>query len=303
MPYKIAIASGKGGTGKTTVSVNLYHYLNKAFKNKVQLIDCDVEEPNDLLFFEDAVREHVSPIQQQIPQIDPMQCTFCKKCVEFCMFNAISVIAAVKHAEITASLCHSCGACSTVCPSGAISETACEIGTISKYRLNNGIGLTEGRLKIGSSMQTSVIRSTKRMQNSEAALILFDAPPGTSCPVVATIADADFVILVTEPTPFGLHDLLLMVELLREIKIPFGIIINKTGLGNNETYQFAQNERLKLLGEIPFSKSYAANYAVGKIMQNIPAEIEKSYLKIVDEIIIHINDDLVSCQHLSVIST
>lgn len=284
MTYKIAIASGKGGTGKTTVAINLYHFLNNWFDQKVQLIDCDVEEPNDTLFFEDCIVKQKDLVLQQIPQIDTEKCTYCKKCVEYCEFNAISIIPSVKFAKVTPSLCHSCGACMVACPSDAIFETPHEIGTISNFQLNEGAGLTEGRLKIGSPMQTKVINATKKQANNTSNIILFDAPPGTSCPVVETISDVDYTILVTEPTPFGLHDMKLMVELLQEMNIPFGIIINKTGLGNREVYNYIQKEKLELLGEIPFSKKYASNYATGNLIQNITEEIESVYNKIVKTI-------------------
>ena len=289
MPFKIAIASGKGGTGKTTVSINLYHFLNDRFNQNVQLIDCDVEEPNDNLFFENSIEKQKELVLQQIPQIDTGKCTYCKKCIEYCEFNAISVIPSAKYAEITPSLCHSCSACSVACPSNAIFETPQEIGTIHNFRLSEGAGLTEGRLKIGSTMQTMVIKATKKSQNTDAAIVLFDAPPGTSCPVVETISDANYVILVTEPTPFGLHDMKLMVELLQELNKSFGIIINKAGLGNREVYAYIQKSKLELLGEIPFSKKYASNYATGSLIQYMPKEIELLYHEIVKTLALKIN--------------
>ncbi len=277
---KIAIASGKGGTGKTTVSVNLYYFLSKEFNNRVQLIDCDVEEPNDALFFTGIKQKAEKQIFSLVPVIDNNKCTFCRKCVEWCEFNAISIIEKLKFTDVNHELCHSCGACSVACNFGAITEINKPLGVISNFETGFGKGLVEGRLEIGSAMQTALIKEVKKYTSSDADIILFDAPPGTSCPVVETIADADYVILVSEPTPFGLNDLKITVELLNEISIPFGIIVNKDGLGNNDIYDFIQNNNIELLGKIPFSKSYAGNYSKGELLQIIPPEMENTYLQI-----------------------
>lgn len=291
MSYKIAIASGKGGTGKTTVAVNLSYFFNQLLNKQVQLVDCDVEEPNDLLFFSEAKKTNEEIVYQQIPKINTKKCTFCKKCESYCEFNAISIIPSVKYAEISPTLCHSCGACSIACQFDAITEYEYEIGKITCYSVLNGRKLSEGRLKVGSPMQTLMIKRTKESINISSDIILFDSPPGTSCPVVESVADVDFVILVTEPTPFGLHDMKLMVELLHDIKKPFGIIINKSGLGNAETYNYIKYENFELLGEIPFMKSYASNYAKGKLFENIPNEIQETYVKIAQKISSKINSD------------
>lgn len=277
MPYKIAIASGKGGTGKTTVSVNLYHYIRQNICKNVQLVDCDVEEPNDAIFFSESELSHDEEIFQLVPVINTEKCSYCRKCIEFCEFNAIVIIPHVQFAEVNASLCHSCGACSFACKSGAITEKPEQVGKITFY--NNGIanGLVEGKLKIGSAMQTFLIKELKRRVSKEVDLIIFDAPPGTSCPVVETVADVDFVILVTEPTPFGLHDLKLTIDILRELKKPFGVIVNKSGLGNNDVYEYLNHENIELLGEIPFSQEYASQYAVGKLLNDVPKEMKKQY--------------------------
>ena len=281
MSYKIAIASGKGGTGKTTVAVNLYYYIWKQGSKKIQLVDCDVEEPNDFIFFKDSLISNEQEIVQFVPEIDQTKCTFCRKCVEYCEFNAISIIPAVKFAEVNASLCHSCGACSVACQFDAIAERAEPIGQITCFDTGIGNGIAEGRLKIGSPMQTMVIKALKKNLQNENDLVLFDAPPGTSCSAVETVADSDFVVLVTEPTPFGLHDLKLMVELIRDIKKPFGVVINKAGLGSTEIYDYLEKEKIELLGEIPFSKEYAAKYASGDLFENVPEEFEQHYMKII----------------------
>lgn len=277
--FKIAIASGKGGTGKTTVSVNLYQNLQNLLDSEVQLVDCDVEEPNDIIFFPDSVVKKEIEVFQLIPVIDKEKCTYCRKCVEYCEFNAIVVIPPIEFAEVNESLCHSCGACLVACSDDAITEKQIVIGKISFHESNSGGAIIEGKLKIGSAMQTMVIKELKR-QVPQHGIIIYDAPPGTSCPVVETISDVDYVILVTEPTPFGLHDLKLMIEVLKEIDKPYGVIINKSGLGNDAVYRFLQDNTIELLGEIPFSEEYSACYATGSLFSNVPEPISDAYRKI-----------------------
>ena len=280
MSWKLAIASGKGGTGKTTVSVNLYHYIAKKYTSKVQLVDCDVEEPNDAIFFSNAEKTHEEDIIQLIPEIDRSKCTFCRKCVEYCEFNAIVVIPPAEFAEVNASLCHSCGACSVACKEDAIREKPHQIGTISCYDPGYGEGIMEGRLKIGSAMQTLAIKELKKRISGNHDVVIYDAPPGTSCPVVETIADSDYVMLVTEPTPFGLYDLKLTVELLKDVQKPFGIIINKAGLGDHKVYNYLSGENLELLGEIPFDREYAGMYAKAELLNGKANKMEGIYARI-----------------------
>ncbi|MRX65492.1 AAA family ATPase [Maribacter luteus] len=282
MSYKIAIASGKGGTGKTTVSVNLFKRLNERQGTKVQLVDCDVEEPNDIIFFCDAEVIDVQEVSQKVPEIDSEKCTFCRKCVEYCEFNAIVVLPTVSFAEINPTLCHSCGACSVACEDDAIIKYYKPIGAIHYYKTKENNGLAEGKLEIGSTMQTKLIRELKKKISDQNDIIIYDAPPGTSCPVVETIHDSDYLILVAEPTLFGLHDLKLMVALVREIGLEFGVVINKVGLGDNDIYEYLVNEHIELLGEIPFSKEYASLYAEGEITGEIPETIHQSYTEILD---------------------
>ena len=281
---KLAIASGKGGTGKTTVAVNLFHFLLKNDSLKTQLIDCDVEEPNDLLFIHDFELDSEDIATQLIPVIDNDKCTYCRKCVSYCEFNAIVVIPPVNFAEVNPSLCHSCGACLVACEDGAISEHPTEIGRIRSYKNGQGGILTEGRLKIGSAMQTMLIKDTKQHAQEDMDVIIFDAPPGTSCPVVETVADADYVILVTEPTPFGLYDLKLTIEMLREIQKPFGVIINKAGMGDQKVHAFLSEQKIEVLGEIPYSKTYASNYASGDILNKISFDTEIQYKAIINKL-------------------
>ena len=285
MSFKIAIASGKGGTGKTTVAVNLYTLLNNQLEKKTDLVDCDVEEPNDQIFFPDALKIQEDTISQLVPFINNDACTYCRRCVEYCEFNAIVVIPSAKFAEVNKSLCHSCGACVVACQDGAITEHPQPIGTVNLFKTENGNRLREGRLKIGSAMQTPLIKELKKQVDESRDIVIYDAPPGTSCPVVETISDVNYTILVTEPTLFGLHDLKLMVKLLREIKGSFGVIINKAGLGTNEVYEYLQTEGIELLGQIPFSQEYASLYAKGQIIDNMPDAIKKSYDSILSSLI------------------
>lgn len=282
---KIAVASGKGGTGKTTVSVNLYHAIGKYFDKNIRLVDCDVEEPNDVIFFKDLKLVEKKEVHQLIPKIDTQTCTFCRKCVEWCEFNAITLVKILAFAEVSNDLCHSCGACSVACKFGAITEYPQPLGVISHYETEIGNGLTEGCLEVGSPMQTMLIKEVKKTVSSDNAVIIYDAPPGTSCPVVETVSDADYIILVTEPTPFGLHDLKIMVELLKDLQKPFGVIVNKAGLGSNEVYIYLEENKIELLGKIPFSKEYAANYASGDILVDILPEIEATYWEMAKNIL------------------
>lgn len=282
---KIAVASGKGGTGKTTVAVNLFHFLSEKLADKVRLVDCDVEEPNDLLFLKGARSISSQTEYLSVPEINTEKCTFCKKCSDWCEFNAISIVKALSFAEVNKDLCHSCGACSVACGFDAITEHPETLGTISEFDAGFGNGVIEGRLEIGSSMQTSLIKKVKKYAATTDDLVLLDAPPGTSCPVVETIADTDYIILVTEPTPFGLHDLQLTIELIKELKIPFGVIVNKAGLGNLNTHEYLLQNNINLLGEIPFSKTYAASYAKGDLFDKFSPKMEESYNSITEKLL------------------
>nr|WP_321356963.1 ATP-binding protein [uncultured Draconibacterium sp.] len=286
---QIAIASGKGGTGKTTVSVNLYYFLSVKYNNRVQLIDCDVEEPNDMLFFPQAKKVAEKKAFTIVPEIDKEKCTFCKKCVDWCEFNAISIVKKLKFAEVNYELCHSCSACFEACSFDALTPVQNPLGSISDFQTTFGAGISEGRLEIGSAMQTALIKKVKKQADSKQQITLLDAPPGTSCPVVETVATANYVILVTEPTPFGLHDLKITVELLKEIHKPFGVIVNKAGLGNNDVYRFLDNNNISLLGKIPFSKAYAENYSRGELFENIPEEVDEAYHSIIEKLTTIIN--------------
>ena len=283
MPYKIAIASGKGGTGKTSISVNLFHSLSQTAP--LSLMDCDVEEPNDLIFFSSSQKINTKSISLKVAQIDTEKCTYCRKCVDWCEFNAITVIPPVNYAKIDPQLCHACGACLHACKDEAIFEIDHKIGDIHQYQISENGFLEEGNLQIGSPMQTSLIKALKKNLPSNVEFVLFDAPPGTSCPVVETISDSDYIILVTEPTPFGLYDLKLMIDLVKEMQIPFGVIINKAGLGFQETYKYLNDNNIEILAEIPFSKEYAKLYSTGEILEKQPEEVKNLYEKLKNKLI------------------
>ena len=284
MPYKIAIASGKGGTGKTTVAVNLYNGIAKNITSRVGLTDCDVEEPNAAIFFPGKKIVSKGTIYQQVPDIDNEKCTFCRKCTEWCEFNAIVVIPPAGFAEVNSSLCHSCGACSVACEFDAITEVAMDIGEFTFYDTVTGNGLREGSLRIGSPMQTFVIKEIKNKVFAENEIEIFDAPPGTSCPVVETLSDADYVVLVTEPTPFGLHDLKLAVELVRDLGKDFGVVVNKSDIGTNDVYRYMEKEKIELLGNIPYNETYASCYAKGELFSEIPDPVKKEYQAILKKV-------------------
>lgn len=282
---QIAIASGKGGTGKTTVALSLFHFWEKFYTPKVHLVDCDVEEPNDALFFSSLETLEQKQVHQYIPEIDVSVCTFCKKCTEWCEFNAVTIIVSRKFTQVDSSLCHSCGACLVACPENAFSEKPYPLGIITHYKTENGNLFTEGRLEVGSSMQTMLIKELKKEVSKNGNITILDSPPGTSCPVVETVSGADYVILVTEPTPFGLHDLKITVELLQELQKPFGVVVNKAGLGSSDVYKFLNENEIELLAEIPFSREFAHRYSAGQLLKEMPRELEKIYRNIVESVL------------------
>jgi len=249
----ISVASGKGGTGKTTVACN----LAKSIEN-VQLIDCDVEEPNAHILLHPKVQE-IEQVNVLVPGIQEEKCTHCGKCADFCEYNALFV--SKERVLFFPELCHSCGGCSIVCPVDAIIEENRQIGVIKKAE-TQGIELVYGELNIGEAMAVPLIKEVrKRARNDKTVLI--DAPPGTACPLVASVHKSDYCILVTEPTPFGLHDLEITVQVIRELGIPFGVVINRAGIGDRKVCKYCENESIPILLEIPFSKRIAELYSRG----------------------------------------
>jgi MinD superfamily P-loop ATPase len=253
----ISIASGKGGTGKTTVATNLAVSLG----SDVQILDCDVEEPNAHLFIQ-PIFEETETITTPVPEVDMDKCTLCGKCGEICQFKAIVVVA--ETVLPFHELCHSCGGCMEVCPEKAITETDRELGIIEKGN-KNGLEFVHGKLRIGEAMSPPLIRKVREYTRPDM-LTIIDAPPGTSCPVIASMKDADFVLLVTEPTPFGLHDLKLAVEAVKILGIPHGLVINRSDMGDDKVMAYAKQENLPILMEIPFDRRIAEAYSRGKMI-------------------------------------
>ncbi len=253
----ISVASGKGGTGKTTVATNLALSL----EGDVQLLDCDVEEPNAHLFIRPEI-EKTAVVFIPVPEVDMAKCTLCGKCSEICRFKAIVVIGdtVLPFPE----LCHSCGGCMEVCPEKAIRETTREIGIIEHGR-KNGLEFAHGTLRIGEAMSPPLIRKVRDLTRPSVVTII-DAPPGTSCPVIASMKGADFILLVTEPTPFGLHDLKLAVGAVKILGIPCGLVINRSDIGNEEVRAYAQSQNIPILMEIPFDRRIAELYSRGEVL-------------------------------------
>ena len=274
----ISIASGKGGTGKTTVATNLALSIAKAHQ-QVQLLDCDVEEPNAHLFLNPAI-EKKEPVLSPVPQIDLEKCTFCKKCMDICRFGAIAVLK--KDVLTFENLCHSCGGCFEICPEDAVIEKERSLGEIG-HGTAGDISFINGRLDVGQVMVPPIIKKVKSYTNPDIITII-DAPPGTSCPVIAAMNNADFILLVTEPTPFGLHDLKLAVETVKILNMPHGLVINRAGLGNDEVKIYAKKQNIPILMEIPFDKKIAQIYSSGQMVVDKLPEYKEKFHTLFDKI-------------------
>jgi MinD superfamily P-loop ATPase len=263
----ISVASGKGGTGKTTVATNLAASIGSG----VQLLDCDVEEPNAHLFLKPEI-EHTETVYTAVPEIDKDKCTLCRKCSDICRFKVIAI--AGQTILTFPELCHSCGGCMVVCPEEAITEAGRELGVLEKGIFGSS-DFVHGRLRVGEAMSPPLIRKVRSWIKPEKINII-DAPPGTSCPVIAAMKETDFVLMVTEPTPFGLHDLKLAVGAVKLLDIPCGLVINRSDIGNNDVRQYAQTQNLPILMEIPFDRRIAETYSRGHLMvEAMPAWKEK----------------------------
>jgi len=272
---KIAIASGKGGTGKTTIAVN----LAKSLGENVQLLDCDVEEPNSHIFLQPEILR-VENVSVSIPDVDLSRCTFCGKCQEICQFSAIVVIK--NSVLVFPELCHSCAGCWLVCPENCIAQKERVVG-VTEEGGNSDVKFVDGRLDVGEVMTPPLIRSVKsKMANNR--IVIIDAPPGTSCPVIEAVKGSDFVILATEPTPFGLNDLILAVEVVRVLGISFGVVINRSDIGDNKVREYCDLENIPILLEITNDRKIAEAYSRGKIIIDIYPEYRNRFLDLYEKI-------------------
>ena len=249
----VSVASGKGGTGKTSVAVNMALSIGN-----LQLLDCDVEEPNDHIFLKPKISS-VQPVTVSVPIVNETLCDRCRKCADFCQYNALFV--GSDEVLVFPDLCHSCGGCALVCPEEAISEVPHKIGTL-KLGTNGNVELVYGELEVQKPMAVPIIKEVKRRIKRDKHAIL-DSPPGTSCPVIQTVKNSDFCILVSEPTPFGLHDLKIIVQVLESMEIPSGVIVNRAGVGDKIIYEFCRGKNIPILLEIPYDKRIAELYSRG----------------------------------------
>jgi MinD superfamily P-loop ATPase len=297
-PMIVAVASGKGGTGKTTVATSLA--LSLAADRKPDLpalspplfLDCDVEAPNAHLFLKPDFHQRQA-VGILIPQVDEEKCTHCGKCAEVCQYHAIAVLG--KKTLVFPELCHGCGSCTSICPEKAISETLDLIGVLERGPTPSGIDFARGVLNIGEPMAVPVIRQLKRWANPRPGqVVIIDASPGTSCPVVEAVRGADFLLLVTEPTPFGLHDLKLAVQVARELDIPAGVVLNRCdgNLADDEYGEimetYCREEGLPVLMRVPFERAVAEGIAQGKTL----VEIRPDTIPLFKQLFIQINSEM-----------
>ena len=256
---RITVASGKGGTGKTTVAVSLALALALRSEESVQLVDADVEEPNAHLFLKPHI-DTSRPVEKRLPRVDEVRCDRCGACVAACEFNALALLG--KRLLVYGELCHGCGRCGLVCPRDAIREVPHGLGVVETGTAR-GLRFAQGRLKVGESMATPVVQALKEEIVTDGTIIV-DAPPGTGCPTIAALQGADLALLVTEPTPFGLHDLRAAVEVTRKLRVPAAVIVNRTGIGDGGVEVYCRAEGLPIVLSIPFDRAIAAAYAVGE---------------------------------------
>jgi MinD superfamily P-loop ATPase len=255
----VSVASGKGGTGKTSVAVNMALSIGN-----VQLLDCDVEEPNAHLLLHPKLRR-VQPVVSLVPLVNEELCDHCGECSMFCQYNAL--FTSPETVLVFPELCHSCGGCAMVCPKKAISWKNNRIGVLNFGSVGD-LALVYGELEIGKPLAVPVIKAVKKHIKRGKNVIL-DSPPGASCPFVETVRGSDFCVLVTEPTPFGLHDLKIAVQVLRNMAVPLGVVINRAGVGDKKVYDYCKEEGIRMLMEIPYQRKIAELYSRG-----IPFSIE-----------------------------
>lgn len=271
----IGIASGKGGTGKTTLATN----LAKSIDAPVRFLDCDVEEPNAHLFLNPKITDHAT-VTTIIPLVDQQRCSGCRKCQMICRFRAITVI---KGKVLTfPELCHGCGGCMVICPEQAITEGSREIGQIDSGQAGT-LQFSMGTLRVGETMTPPLIKAVRNMQ-ADSPTVIIDAPPGTSCPVITAVKGTDYVVLVTEPTPFGVHDLTLAIETIGTLGIPFGLVINRSDIGDRHVYDLAATQNIPVLLEIPFDRAIASAYSRGQLLIDILPHWQEKFQDLFEKI-------------------
>ena len=273
----ISIASGKGGTGKTTVAINLALALSDS--QSLKFLDCDVEEPNAYFFLKPELSQKI-PVSIPVPEINEKKCDFCGKCAEICEYNALAVLKDT--VLVFAELCHGCGGCTLLCPKKAITEKDRQIGIMEIGSIGR-ITFIHGKLNIGEAMSPPLIREVKK-QIKPSETVIIDAPPGTSCPVIESVKGSDFSLLVTEPTPFGLNDLKLAVETLKQMKIPHGVVLNRAGVGDNKVKNYCNRENIPILMEIPMDRKIAEAYSEGKSIIETMPEYKQKFLALYKKI-------------------
>lgn len=274
----ITIASGKGGTGKTTVTVNL---AASADQSNIQVFDCDVEEPNSHIFI-NPEQVHAEEISTMIPVVNMEKCTLCGECEKICQFSAINMIA--KKIMIFPEMCHSCKGCLMVCKDDAVQESSRILGKLLRGTNKDGIDLTWGELRIGEAMSPPLIKQVKeRIDKNKIAFV--DAPPGTSCPAIEALSDSDYALLVAEPTPFGLNDLSLTVEALKKLKVPIGIVINRADPEQGIIDAYAEKEGIEILQRFPFSREAAAVCSKGLLLSREMPEMKRLFKELLDKIL------------------
>lgn len=283
---KITIASGKGGTGKTMVATSLALSLAAITPELPPLfLDCDVEAPNAHLFLSPEFTEH-QDVGLLIPSVDEMKCTHCGKCAEVCQFHAIAVLG--KKTLVFPQLCHGCGSCTLVCPEKAITEISNRMGVLERGVARSGITFSRGVLDVGEPMAVPIIRQLKKWTLSmPGQVVIRDSPPGTSCPVVETVRGSNFLLLVTEPTPFGLHDLRLAAQVAGELGVPAGVIVNRENGPYPPLDEFCATHNLPVLLRIPFERAIAEGVAQGKTLVDIYPEYKDRFRQIVAEIAVN----------------
>jgi len=326
----ISVASGKGGTGKTTIAVNLAFSIpilsaspdttvsprcsasispdtdagahtgtspgSLPIPGMLRLLDCDVEEPNCHIFVKPDI-QWTESAGIPVPSVDESRCTACGECGRICQYHAI--VSLKSKALVFPELCHGCGGCAKVCPTGAIREVKVEIGIIEggivRSSVRDRLEFVQGRLRVGQAMSPPLIRAVKQCaaahSNSDSngndydTLAIIDCPPGTSCPVIAAIRGSDFVLLVTEPTPFGLHDLALAVETVRQLKIPFGVVINRADTGDSQVMDYCSREGIAVLMQIPDDRRIAEVYSTGRVVSDVFPHLRQGFEKLYKDIV------------------